>query len=131
MRYREVKTWIIFIGGIIMAGFFVWFGFLLFSLAAQETTTAQLFLLGSVCILASVFSMTNVKKHNLLVAISLLAVGIYYFARTAGYITDPILVRLLGVASWAAAALLVYLTYPNHRSFNKVTRSENTEEGSL
>lgn len=131
MQRSQIKHWLLFIGSTFFAIFFVWFGFLLFSLSAKPVTTTQLFLLGCASVLASLFVMSNVKRYNLPAASLLLAVGIYYFARSAGIITNSLLVRLLGLASWAAAVLLLYITYPNRKSLKSDHNVSPNSDGLL
>lgn len=111
MLANSPKTWLLFIAGLLISMFLVWFGLrLLFS--NFDASPTELFLMGVAAIVAGVYLLPDKFPHASSLGLCLLLVGIYYFARAAGVFERGWLVHLLGLASLAGAVILIYITLP-------------------
>jgi hypothetical protein len=106
------KEWLLFGLSLICAGFFAWFGFRF--IAFGDTVSSQeLFLLGVAQVIGGII--ISGSEHHWSIGFSVVAIGFYSFARSAGIIKLPILGYVIALASWAAGVLLLYITYPQPR----------------
>jgi hypothetical protein len=105
------RQFIRLIGVVILDVFLVWFGVRLLR-ADNSLTDIQMFLLGCGLTLWGVFMLSSNIPNKEIFTVSLVLVGFYYFARVAGIIERGWLIKLLGLASIAAAGLLLYTTIP-------------------
>lgn len=112
MNSNIIKSGLTFAGGIIVAGLLLWMGTKLLFFD-REISNQGMFLIGVATVLAGVIVMPSQQLPKALpLGIVLILVGIYYFARAAGVFEHAILIRLLGVASISAAAIIIYMTLP-------------------
>ncbi len=70
-----------------------------------------LVLLGGICMLTAL----TMKWHWQIAGV-LLLLGVYLLARATGSIAEPWLARVLGVASWLAACIVLYITWPGRKT---------------
>jgi hypothetical protein len=111
MSQYSVKQFLILVGAMIINIFLVWYGAKL--LFAQDIVSdTQLFLLGCANTIGGVFALSSSIKFHARIGTTLIIIAVYFFARSDGIIQRPWLVRLLGLASIFAAAILLYVALP-------------------
>jgi hypothetical protein len=113
MNSISVRQFLLLVGVMIIDIFLVWFGFKLL-LANNDASRGQLFLVGCAAVLSGVFALSSQLPKREIWSIALILVGVYYFARADGIISNPILSRLLGLVSIGAAVLLTYIALPRN-----------------
>lgn len=116
MKARLKKITLI-IAAVLLSMALLWFGFRLL-LTTEAISTGQLFLIGCTATIGGVYVFSSDNTKLKLWGLGLIALGIYYFARTSGLIVDPWLLRILGAISVVAAATLFYSVLPKSRSPN-------------
>lgn len=109
-RTGSIATYVL---GILLAAFLIWFGAKFMFWPTETLTTGLLVAAGLGTTLAGILlaGATTIRNHQL-VAVIVILIGIYFFARAAGVIEYPWLSRFIGLGSWAAAALVVFVTLP-------------------
>jgi hypothetical protein len=106
---EEIKKWLVVIVAAIAFVLFMWFGWRLLTAPAAATAT-QMFILGCLASLGGLVIFGVPSKFRFW-GLALFLVGVYYFARASGTFTSAWLIRVLGIASLVAAAMVGYLTW--------------------
>jgi hypothetical protein len=100
--------------GMLFSLLLVVFGSRMLFYPADDINGLVLLLLGLGLVLGSVFIfIPSYSDWRLFVLI--IGIGFYFCIRAAGGIDIPWLARLLGIASWIAAAILLYITWPTKK----------------
>lgn len=122
MSKEHLKEKVIFFLSVLIAGFLVWFGFRFLFLSSSSISSTQHFIVGSIFVFVGIgiLSSPNIAKRWLYGGTAI-AVGFFDLARAAELIDYPWLARIIGLASWGAATMIVYLAYPksNHKIIDK------------
>lgn len=102
------------------------FGSVFLFMTSYRFSGAEYLIFGAVLLILSVFivSSPDVKKYWW-AALLLTVNAIYFLARATGGISQPWLARIIGVASWLAALLLIYVAW--HLMTPRPTRTRNEE----
>ncbi|HEX7632777.1 MAG TPA: hypothetical protein VF401_00460 [Candidatus Saccharimonadales bacterium] len=102
--------------GVLMALILLWFGSKFLFWPNDRLNDTELFVSGALLVLGGIglFSVADLKK-NWIPGGVLLLVGLYCFARAAGIIELPWLARVIGVGSWVAGFMLLYITWPTRK----------------
>lgn len=111
MHAGQARSWIVFVGFLIVSFILVWFGLKLL-LANYSPTSLELVLAGIISVVAGVSVLPSQLPMAIPLGISLIVVGLYFLARAAGFFTLALLGPVLGLASIAAAGLLIFMTLP-------------------
>lgn len=113
---QHTRQWIYFLGSILLALLLLWFGSRLLFTQSGRFGTTQLLIFGLVITVGGIclLSLPDIRK-NWLPGVIVMAIGFYGCARAAGSISEPWLARLLGVAAWAAAVIVLVIAWPRHR----------------
>lgn len=112
----SIATYIL---GLLLAAFLIWFGAKFIFSPAEDATTGLLIAAGLGTTLAGIIlaGATTIRSHQL-VSVIVILIGIYFFARAAGVIEYPWLARGIGLGSWLAAFLVVFVTLPRKEQTN-------------
>lgn len=105
-----------------------WFGSKFLFFPNDRLSDTQLFWSGLLVSMGGVLMLSspdfrNVWKISLLIIVT----GLYFFARAAGVIEMPWLARILGVASWLAALLMLYIAWPGRKPHLQKDDSERPQ----
>lgn len=94
----------------------VWFGSKFLFFTNDHISSAGYFWSGLALMLGGILYLASpdFRKYWWVGAI-LVLIGIYLFARASGVIEFPWLARILGAASWLAAVILLYITWPGKK----------------
>lgn len=111
---------------VLVSLFLLWFGSHGLFASAYDLSEGQLILLGIILVLAGIFWLGPAELREFWwVSLILVLMGFYAFARAAGIIDAPWLARLVGILSWLAAAILLYITWPGRQT--KISTKDNDE----
>lgn len=110
---------------VLLALILFWFGSKFLFFTSDHISDTQYFIFGIFLTIGGVFMLSSPDfrsawKISVLITLS----GFYFFARAADIIEMPWLARILGVSSWLAALLALYITWPGHRQHAKKDRNE-------
>jgi len=115
MKNFRARQFVILVGAMVINIFLVWFGIKLLS-SGSIASHGQLFLLGLVCTLCGLFTLSsNVNKKEIW-GVSFFLVGLYAFARASTLIERAWLGKILGIASIVAAIVLTYIVIPRDKA---------------
>lgn len=116
MSKKQLKEKAIFFLSVLVAGFLVWFGFRFIFLSSSSISSTQHFIVGSIFVFVgiAILSNPNIAKRWLYGGAAI-AVGFFDLARAAELIDYPWVARLIGLASWGAATMIVYISYPKSK----------------
>lgn len=116
MDWKQIKQYYIFGLALLVSAFLIWFGSKFLFTSGSTWDSTQLFAAGVILILAGVFTVSSPSLGNAwMIGGILMAAGFFMFARAAGVIEFPWLAKSIGVASWGAAFLIGYITFPRNR----------------
>jgi drug/metabolite transporter (DMT)-like permease len=107
----------------------VWIGskFLFFN--SDHLSSTWYFILGLLIILGGILFVSSPDFRNYWwIGAILILIGIYLFARASDAISQPWLARILGAASWLAAAILLYITWPIRKASSKTGSKDDGPE---
>lgn len=105
----------------------IWFGAKFIFWSEDSFTPAEFFFFGMLLVLGGIFFLSaNGLKKDWWVGVLLTLIGFYFFGRASDTIKLPWLAKVLGLASWAAAGILLYVAWPNREAPVKKDEDEKT-----
>lgn len=125
MNDAKMKKLFYFSLAILLSIILIWFGSKFLFFTGDAVNSTQLFVFGVALVIGGILmlSLPELSK-NWRAGALLVAAGFYFFARASGEIEMPWLARIIGIASWLAAALLLYITWPT-RGSQRVKKGED------
>jgi len=113
---QSSKRWLYFLGAVLVALLLAWFGTKFIRTPNDRFSPSQLLLFGLIVTLGGIclLSLPELKK-SWLPGVVVTAIGFYGCARAAGSISESWLARIIGVAAWAVAVIILYVTWPRYR----------------